>query len=62
MFLGQAIRIQFLGTFVRYLVTCDGARGDVTIDLPAFVPGVSEGDTVRFGPAKDGMVFVRDEP
>lgn len=61
-FTGQTVRIQFLGTFVRYLVTCDAARGDVTVDLPGFADGVSEGDTVRFGPTKDGTIFVRGAP
>nr|WP_275982151.1 ABC transporter ATP-binding protein [Frigidibacter sp. ROC022] len=56
-FEGRATRIQFLGTFVRYLIESDQARSDVIVDLPAFAPGVSEGDAVRFGPAKDGMVF-----
>ena len=56
-FTGRAIRIQFLGTFVRYLVETNQARSDVIVDLPAFAPGVSEGDAVRFGLNSDGLVF-----
>jgi len=54
---GRATRIQFLGTFVRYLIDCDQARADVIVDLPAFAAGVAEGDAVRFGPGQDGVVF-----
>ena len=56
-FTGRASRIQFLGTFVRYMVETNQARSDVIVDLPAFAPGVSEGDAVRFGLNSDGLVF-----
>jgi len=56
-FAGRAVRIQFLGSFVRYLVESGQARGEVIIDLPAFAPGVSEGDDVRFGLVGEGLVF-----
>jgi len=56
-FTGRARRIQFLGSFVRYLVECDQASGDVIVDLPEFAPGVAEGDLVQFGPHQDGIVF-----
>jgi iron(III) transport system ATP-binding protein len=46
---GTAIRIQFLGTFVRYLVETDQAKAPVIIDVPAFADGVSEGSAVKFG-------------
>ena len=56
-FTGRAVRIQFLGTFVRYMVETDQARSQVIVDLPAFAPGVSEGDAVRFGLNTQGLVF-----
>lgn len=56
-FTGRATRIQFLGTFVRYMVETDHARSDVIVDLPAFAPGVTEGDAVRFGLNSEGLVF-----
>jgi iron(III) transport system ATP-binding protein len=56
-FTGRAIRIQFLGTFVRYMVETQQARSEVIVDLPAFAPGVGEGDAVRFGLNGEGLVF-----
>ncbi len=56
-FAGRALRIQFLGSFVRYLVGSSQARGEVIVDLPAFAEGVSEGDEVRFGLVAPGLVF-----
>lgn len=56
-FTGKATRIQFLGTFVRYMVECAHSRSDVIVDLPEFAPGVSEGDDVRFGLEGAGLVF-----
>ncbi|MBF9235718.1 ABC transporter ATP-binding protein [Microvirga alba] len=57
-FTGRAVRIQFLGTFVRYLVESPAARGSVIIDLAAFAAGVTEGAEVYFGLKDDGMIFV----
>lgn len=55
---GRALRIQFLGSFVRYLVDTPEARGPVTIDTPGFADGVAEGDEVAFGlAAADATVF-----
>src|SRR5690606_33239036 len=48
-FTGKATRIQFLGTFVRYMVERAHSRSDVIVDLPEFAPGVSEGDDLHFG-------------
>ena len=56
-FTGKATRIQFLGSFVRYMVESSQARGEVIVDLPEFAPGVNEGDDVRFGLVGEGRVF-----
>lgn len=56
---GRALRIQFLGSFVRYFVESPTARGQVIIDMPGFAEGVAEGDTVAFGlKASDATVFL----
>ncbi len=56
---GRAMRIQFLGSFVRYMVESAEARGPVIIDSPGFAEGVEEGDEVAFGLlAEDATVFV----
>jgi iron(III) transport system ATP-binding protein len=55
---GRALRIQFLGSFVRYLVETPEARGPVIIDAPGFAEGVAEGDEIAFGlAAADATVF-----
>jgi iron(III) transport system ATP-binding protein len=55
---GRALRIQFLGSFVRYMVESADARGPVIIDAPGFAEGVAEGDAVAFGlSAADATVF-----
>ena len=46
---GEAQRVQFLGTFVRYNIDAPEASRPVIIDTPAFVEGVSEGSPVTFG-------------
>jgi len=46
---GEAQRVQFLGTFVRYIIDAPEASRPVIIDTPAFVEGVSEGSPVTFG-------------
>lgn len=48
-FAGRVVRIQFLGTFVRYQVATTEALRPVIIDVPAFAPDVVEGAEVRFG-------------
>lgn len=59
---GRALRIQFLGSFVRYLVDTPEARGPVTIDSPGFADDVAEGDEVAFGlAAADATVFTAAE-
>jgi iron(III) transport system ATP-binding protein len=60
---GTVRRIQFLGTFVRYLVEADDATRPVLIDRPAFVEGVSEGEAVRFGfSIDDAVLFEKPAP
>lgn len=55
---GTAVRIQFLGTFVRYLVETDQSEASVIIDVPAFADGVVEGSPVHFGFARtDATAF-----
>lgn len=55
---GTAVRIQFLGTFVRYLVETDQAEAPVIIDVPAFAEDVVEGSPVHFGFARtDATAF-----
>jgi iron(III) transport system ATP-binding protein len=52
-------RVQFLGSFVRYVVECDAARGDVMIDSGRPVPGVGEGGAAQltFDPG-DAILFI----
>jgi iron(III) transport system ATP-binding protein len=55
---GTAQRVQFLGTFVRYIVDAPEASRPVIIDTPAFVEGVGEGSPVTFGFApSDAIAF-----
>ncbi len=55
---GQAVRIQFLGSFVRYLIDTPESAAPVTIDAPAFVDGVDEGSDVQFGfETKDAVLY-----
>ena len=57
---GIVRRVQFLGTFVRYLVEAPDANRPVLIDRPAFVDGVIEGSDVVFGFApEDAVLFQR---
>lgn len=46
---GKVTRIQFLGTFVRYLVETTEALRPVIVDVPEFADGVEEGSEVLFG-------------
>jgi iron(III) transport system ATP-binding protein len=60
---GTAVRIQFLGTFVRYLVETPEASNPITVDCHAYAEGVSEGDAVRFGFAPaDAVAFTARRP
>jgi iron(III) transport system ATP-binding protein len=46
---GTAQRVQFLGTFVRYIIDTRESDRPVIIDRPAFVEGIGEGSRVAFG-------------
>jgi len=46
---GRVARIQFLGTFVRYLIESREALRPVIVDAPEFASGVEEGSDVLFG-------------
>ena len=51
-------RVQFLGSFIRYVATCEGAAREVIIDSRRPVPGVKEGSagTLAFRPS-DAILF-----
>ena len=53
-------RIQFLGTFVRYIAHCTQARGDVIIDATRPIEGIEEGSQASLVvPPGDATVFYR---
>jgi iron(III) transport system ATP-binding protein len=54
-------RIQFLGSFVRYMAECDAARGEITVDSRRPIPGAVEGGEahLRFSP-NDAILFLPD--
>jgi iron(III) transport system ATP-binding protein len=57
----RVMRIQVLGSFVRYLVACDGATREVTVDRRRAVPGLGEGESAHLAfAAEDTILFVRD--
>jgi ABC-type spermidine/putrescine transport systems, ATPase components len=51
---GRIVRVQFLGSFVRYIVECGLSRRDLIIDSVRSVPGLGEGESARltFDPAE----------
>ena len=53
-------RIQVLSSFVRYIVTCEGATREVTVDRQRPVPGLPEGGgaSLTFA-AEDALLFAR---
>ena len=46
---GRVLRVQFLGSFVRYLVAVEGASRDVIVDATRIVEGLGEGSAVTLG-------------
>ena len=56
----RVTRIQFLGSFVRYLVACEGATRDVTVDSRRAVPGLGEGMAAQLSvAAPDANLYAR---
>jgi len=56
-------RIQVLGSFIRYIVECDAATREVTVDARRAAPGVSEGSNANLGfAAEDALLFARKRP
>jgi len=57
----RVLRIQVLGSFVRYIVACDGATRDVTVDCRRLVPGLAEGGAAHLTfSADDVILFARE--
>ena len=56
---GRVRRALFLGNMTRYFVTCDSALGEVVVESPRPLPGITEGLDVKiaFDPA-DAVAFV----
>jgi iron(III) transport system ATP-binding protein len=46
---GRVLRVQFLGSFVRYLVAVEGAGRDVIVDAVRPIEGLGEGSPARLG-------------
>jgi iron(III) transport system ATP-binding protein len=60
--LGRVKRIQFLGNLFTYLVAADHVLGDVIVDSPRAVQGISEGDAVHLTLAPDdATLFLGNE-
>ncbi|MBM3534893.1 MAG: ABC transporter ATP-binding protein [Alphaproteobacteria bacterium] len=57
----RVLRIQVLGSFVRYIVACEGATRDVTVDRRRLAPGLAEGAAARLSfSAEDVVLFARE--
>jgi len=54
----RIVRIQFLGSFTRYIAVDEHDDSEITVDAPGFIPDVNEGDAVRisFDP-EDAILF-----
>lgn len=54
----RIIRIQFLGSFTRYIAVDEFDDSEITVDAPGHIPDIHEGDAVRIGfDPKDAILF-----
>lgn len=54
----RVLRAQFLGSFIRYVLACADATGDVVVDASRVVAGVNEGDAASLAiDAADAQLF-----
>ena len=59
----RIIRIQFLGSFTRYIAVDEIDDSEITVDAPGYIPDVHEGDAVRIGfDPKDAILFETGGP
>ena len=54
----RIVRIQFLGSFTRYIAVDEHDDSEITVNAPGYIPDVNEGDAVRicFDP-QDAILF-----
>ncbi len=58
----QVRRIQFLGSFIRYMVTSTDASREIIVDSPRAVPGLEEGgDATLIIDPRDMILFHRGD-
>jgi ABC-type Fe3+/spermidine/putrescine transport system ATPase subunit len=57
----RVLRAQFLGSFIRYVLACADATGDVVVDAPRVVAGINEGDAASLAiDAADAQLFYKE--